>query len=40
VTEDVAIAVLSRARSEQRSIGKVARDFVERALGTDAFMGD
>ena len=40
VTEDIAIAVLSRARSDHRSIGKVAKDFVERALGADAFMED
>ena len=40
VTEDIAIAVLSRARSDHRLIGKVAKDFVERALGADAFMED
>ena len=40
VTEDIAIAVLSRARSQHRLIGKVARGFVERALGAEAFMGD
>ena len=40
VTEDIAIAVLSRARIEHRLIGKIAKDFVERALGADAFMGD
>ena len=36
VTEDIAIAVLSRARSDHRLIGKVAKDFLERALGADA----
>jgi hypothetical protein len=36
VTEDVAIAVLSRARSEHRSIGKRVREFLERALGVNA----
>jgi hypothetical protein len=40
VTEDIAIAVLSRARSEHRLIGKVAQGFVEKALGAKAFMGD
>ena len=40
VTEDIAIAVLSRARSDHRLIGKVAKDFVESALGADAFMED
>ena len=40
VTEDIAIAVLSRARSQHRLIGKVVRGFVERPLGAEAFMGD
>ena len=40
VTEDIAIAVLSRARSKHRLIGKVVQGFVERALGAEAFMGD
>ncbi len=37
VTEDVAVAV--RARSEHRSIGKVAQEFLERAFGVDAPIG-
>ena len=40
VTEDVARAVLSRADSEGRSIGKVAREFLERVLGVDVPTGD
>jgi hypothetical protein len=40
VTEEIAIAVLSRARSEHRSIGKVAQGFVERALGAEELIGD
>jgi hypothetical protein len=32
VTEDTAIALLSLARSEQRSIGKVAQEFLDGAL--------
>jgi hypothetical protein len=31
VTEDIALAVSSRARSENRSLSKVAQEFVERA---------
>ena len=33
VTEDIARAVLDRARKEDRSIGKVAQEFLERVLG-------
>jgi hypothetical protein len=33
VTEDTAVAVLNKANSEQRSIGKVAQEFLERVLG-------
>jgi hypothetical protein len=33
VTEDIAVAVMNRVRSEQRSIGKVAQEFLERVLG-------
>jgi hypothetical protein len=40
VTEDIAIPVLSRVRSERHLTGKVAQGFVERALGAQAFMGD
>ena len=40
VTEDIAVAVMNRVRSEQRSIGKVAQEFLERALGVDAQVGD
>ena len=36
VTEDIARAVWSKARSEYRPIGKVAQEFLERALGADA----
>lgn len=36
VTEDIAVAVLNRAQREHRSIGKVVRDFLERALGPHA----
>ncbi|MGC2827739.1 MAG: hypothetical protein WA322_26505 [Pseudolabrys sp.] len=36
VTEDIAVAVLDRARSEHRSIGKAA----QRTLGADAPAGD
>lgn len=36
VTEDIARAVLSRANTERRSIGVAAREFLVRALGTDA----
>jgi hypothetical protein len=31
--------VVARARSEQRSIGKVAQEFLERTLGADAPVG-
>ena len=40
VTEDIARAVLSRASTERRSIGVATQDFVERALGAQAFVGD
>ena len=36
VTEDIARAVVSRARSERRALGHVAQTFVEMALGEDA----
>ncbi|MGA9281763.1 MAG: hypothetical protein WBW00_10800 [Pseudolabrys sp.] len=39
VTEDIARAVWSKARSEYRPIGKVAQEFLERALGADATAG-
>jgi hypothetical protein len=40
VTEDIAWAVLSFARRENRSIGKSAQEFLERALGVDAPVAD
>ena len=40
VTEDIANAVLSKAQSERRSIGTVAQEFLERALGVDVPLGD
>jgi hypothetical protein len=40
VTEDIAIAVLDRALSEHRSVGKVAQGFLERAFGVDAPVGE
>jgi hypothetical protein len=40
VTEDIANAVLSKAQSEQRSIGTVAQEFLERVLGVDVPLGD
>ena len=33
MTEDIARAVLSKADSERRSIGKAAEEFLERVLG-------
>ena len=36
VTEDIARAVWSKARSKYRPIGKAARELLERALGVDA----
>ena len=36
VTEDIARAVVSRARNEHRALGDVAQTFVEMALGEDA----
>jgi hypothetical protein len=38
VTEDIAWEVSHRARREGRSLGTVARGFVERVLGLDALM--
>ena len=35
VTEDVARAALTRARSERRSLGRAAQEFLERTLGVD-----
>jgi len=35
VTEDIARAVWSKARSEYRPIGKSAQEFLERTLGAD-----
>jgi hypothetical protein len=40
VTEDIAWAVLNVARRENRSIGKSAQEFLERALGVDAPVTD
>ena len=40
VTEDIAWAVLSLARRENRSIGKSAKEFLEKALGVDAPVAD
>jgi hypothetical protein len=40
VTEDIARAVWSKARSEYRPIGKVAQEFLERALGADTTAGE
>ena len=40
VTEDIARAALSKAQSEQRSIGEAVREFLERTLGVDAPLGD
>jgi hypothetical protein len=36
VTEDIAVAAMNRVRSEQRTIGKVAQEFLERVLGETA----
>ena len=36
VTEDIAVAVMNCANSEDRSIGKAAQEFLERALGVTA----
>ena len=35
VTEDIARAVVSRARNEHRALGTIAQTFVETALGED-----
>ena len=40
VTEDIARVVLSKVRSEHRSIGIAAREFLVRVLGVDAPTGD
>lgn len=40
VTEDIARAVLNRATTEQRSIGKAAQEFLNRALGMETTTGD
>jgi hypothetical protein len=40
VTEDIAVAVMNRVRSEGRSIGKAAQEFLETTLGADAPAGD
>jgi hypothetical protein len=40
VTEDVARAVLGRVRSDNRSIGVAAQEFLVRALGVEAPTGD
>jgi len=39
-SHDHARAVWSKARTEYRPIGKVAQEFLERALGADAPAGD
>jgi hypothetical protein len=39
VTEDIARAVLDRARGENRSIGKATQEFLERTLRLDAIVG-
>ena len=36
VTHDIARAALAKAQSEDRAIGKVAQEFLERTLGLDA----
>ena len=36
VTEDIAVAVMNRVRSEQRSVGEVTQEFLERLLGETA----
>ena len=40
VTEDIAHAVLSKVRSEHRSIGIAAQEFLVRVLGVGAPTGD
>jgi hypothetical protein len=40
VTEDIARAVLDRVRSEHRSIGLAAQEFLVRVLGVEAPTGD
>ncbi|MGB8051134.1 MAG: hypothetical protein WCF53_25025 [Pseudolabrys sp.] len=40
VTEDIARAVWSKARSEYRPIGKSVQEFLERTLGADANAGE
>ena len=40
VTEDIALAVLSKARHEHRSISIAAQEFLVRTLGVDAPLSD
>jgi len=40
VTEDIAVAVVSKALSEHRSIAKAAQEFLERTLAVDVPLGD
>jgi hypothetical protein len=40
MTEDIAHAVLDRARSDHRPIADSAQEFLERALGVDAPVSD
>ncbi|MGA7001786.1 MAG: hypothetical protein WCF47_20320 [Pseudolabrys sp.] len=40
VTEDIARAVLSRASTEHRSIGKASQEFLNRALGMETTTGN
>ena len=40
VTEDIAVAVVNRVRSEQRSIGKAAQEVLARTLGVDVPMSE
>jgi hypothetical protein len=40
VTEDIAQAVLNKAKNERRSISVVAQEFLVRTLGVDAHLGD
>ena len=39
VTEDIAVAVVSKALREHRSIAKAAQEFLERTLGVDVPVG-
>ena len=40
VTKDIARALLDHGRGESRPIGTASREFIERALGVDAIVGD